>query len=119
MTAQIRKAISNSFVLVVVLMASFAMVDTLAIAQGGATSVSIASSPFAGLPAWYACQYGNWGCPQPASPEAVDVSEGMPAFYACKYGNWQCPSLPTLAADQVSDSLPAFYACTYGNWGCQ
>ena len=122
MTTNVRKAISGSVVIAIVVMASFAMVGTLAMAQGGTASTSSTTatpSALTGLPAWYACTYGNWGCPQPASPEAVDVSEGMPAFYACKYGNWQCPSLPTLAADQVSDSLPAFYACTYGNWGCQ
>jgi hypothetical protein len=119
MAAYIRKAISGSLSIVVVLIASFAMVGTLAMAQGGTAATSSSAPPaLTGLPAWYACTYGHWGCPEPASSGAGEAREGMSAFYACEYGHWQCPPAPALAADPVGDGLPALYACTYGDWGC-
>ena len=44
-----------------------------------------------GMPAFYACQYGHWGCAESADPVPfVGADNGMPAFYACLYGHWGC-----------------------------
>jgi hypothetical protein len=44
-----------------------------------------------GMPAFYACQYGHWGCAELAAPATfVGTDSGMPAFYACQYGHWGC-----------------------------
>jgi hypothetical protein len=74
-----------------------------------------------GMPAFYACLYGHWGCAESAAPVTfVGADKGMPAFYACQYGHWGCAE----SADPVTfvgadKGTPAFYACLYGHWGCQ
>ena len=111
----IRKSMLGSITAVVVLTISFVLVSAPAIAQSGVQAVKELEQ--GGMPAFYACLYGNWGCPQPSIVETV-ASGSMPAFYACQYGNWGCRQLSTLIADPVDTALPAFYACQYGNWGC-
>jgi hypothetical protein len=74
-----------------------------------------------GMPAFYACKYGHWGCAESAAPATfIGADSGMPAFYACKYGHWGCAESAAPATFIGADSgMPAFYACKYGHWGCE
>jgi hypothetical protein len=92
---------------------------------GGDTAARTESPRFVGadkgMPAFYACQYGHWGCAESADPVAsIGADTGMPAFYACQYGHWGCAeSAAPVTFVGADKGMPAFYSCQYGHWGCQ
>jgi hypothetical protein len=89
-------------IVAVVLAIVLAQVGGVAVAQEGVSRPGTGSSTVpttgslfvgadSGMPAFYACQYGHWGCaPLAASPTFIGTDSGMPAFYACQYGHWGC-----------------------------
>jgi hypothetical protein len=117
--------------IVVALTVVFAQVGAVAVAQDGVSKSDTGDttgpdgSGFVGadkgMPAFYACQYGHWGCAESAMPAGfIEAGRGMPALYACQYGHWGCAEGAVSPAFVEADSgLPALYACQYGHWGCE
>ena len=100
-----RRVCASLLVIVaVILTIVLAQVGGVAVAQEGVSrpgsgnpTASTAGSLFVGadngMPAFYACQYGHWGCAELAAPATfIGADSGMPAFYACQYGRlgWGC-----------------------------
>jgi hypothetical protein len=127
-----RRVFASLLVIVAVtLTIVLAQMSGVAVAQEGVSrpgtgnpTVPTAGSLFVGadngMPAFYACEYGDWGCDELAAPAAfIGADSGMPAFYACQYGHWGCAEPAASVTFVEADSgMPAFYACQYGYWGC-
>jgi hypothetical protein len=117
--------------IVVALTVVFAQSGAVAVAQDGVSksNTSDTTGPDGagfvgadiGMPALYACQYGDWGCAELAGAATfIGTDSGMPALYACQYGHWGCAESAVPATFVGADGgMPALYACQYGHWGCE